>query len=337
MKVKVLDETVSALMSFPQGTPQLLEEMNVAVMEKGNGKKRKRILNGELNGLVFRGYNFGDDTSVKNVFKYAIGVVDESSKKVSLIPVDHPYSMTPNFERKTSVPRLTNNLTYSERKSSLTESFGSRKKQRALKAMQSNIISTENISGVTAIEKSISKTDGSIKEADEIINATELALVQHRLQLLPPFNLDATKVDDVYPMKSLIPLALYQSLENIYDSILENSDDTSSLEFWLARFDSENVSKLITHTLEDIFIRLPDPKKSKFSKKLKAEIIKLLYLKYLLNFYLLVSQSPYNTVARNDVYQPGTPAEVARFISETYSKFKKSNGKPTFHCTKQDM
>ncbi|RYG97952.1 hypothetical protein EON65_52090 [archaeon] len=74
---------------------------------------------------------------------------------ITLYPTDHIYVLRPNLEAlvaaqaaSLAAPSLTQRLSTasaSERRESLTNEFGSKKKKRALQAMKSNIISSENI------------------------------------------------------------------------------------------------------------------------------------------------------------------------------------------------
>ena len=139
----------SFVVAFPQGIPRDLDEVDIRVEQWKDGKRKKRMITGELKGVSYVGSNYEEGSSKKivDVCKYAIGVFDEQTGEIQVTPIDHPYVMRPKIAAHSTAARTTTTMTSYERKSALTDAFGSKKKQRALRAAQSNVISTENISG----------------------------------------------------------------------------------------------------------------------------------------------------------------------------------------------
>ncbi len=164
------------IVSFPQGIPQNIEDMQINASQK-SGKSVKTQITSKLNGVAFKGANFGELAGGKDGFKYAIAIHNTKNKQIRVIPTDHIYVLKPHL-LVSEAPTRQSSMTYQERKQSLTEEFGSRKKKRALQAAQSNVISTENISGASALESSL--TVKSPQANGELIRAAEQALMRNR-------------------------------------------------------------------------------------------------------------------------------------------------------------
>ena len=135
--------TTAALVSFPLGVPWSLDEMRLSIKERPSKKsKRKRMIVGTLNNIEYHGTNYAEGEGLKDdVSRYAIGLLDERTKKIDVLPIDHPYVLRPQLKVASS-GRETSIATDYERKQSLTEAFGSKKKIRSQRAAASNIILT---------------------------------------------------------------------------------------------------------------------------------------------------------------------------------------------------
>jgi hypothetical protein len=88
----VSEDKPAALVSFPQGIPWHLEEMNLNVLEKAksasgpNKRKRKRIVVGSLSDVEYLGCNFGDSSARLDSSCFAIALLDEKSGLLEVIP-----------------------------------------------------------------------------------------------------------------------------------------------------------------------------------------------------------------------------------------------------------
>lgn len=144
------------LVSMHQGLPQIGKPIEVECTTKKVGKKRKTMVTCKSGSVQYKGTDFGDQGNRLNSMNYAVGIVDEKTKEIRIIPVDHVFILSPQLEQTpvTSTVAKSSVSSY-EKKQSLAEAFGSRKKQRAVKAAQSNIISVENIAGATAIQQAL--------------------------------------------------------------------------------------------------------------------------------------------------------------------------------------
>jgi hypothetical protein len=157
------------IVSFPQGVPENSEDMQINVFKKSSKNTRTQIIS-KINGLTFKGSDYGEYSLKKDGYKYAVGVHNVKTNQIKLLQTDHIFTLKAelNFGE---APVRNSTMSYGQRKQSLTEEFGSRKKKSALKAAQSNIISTDNISGVNTLESSLTLNPG---DNVELIKAAEV-------------------------------------------------------------------------------------------------------------------------------------------------------------------
>lgn len=143
------------LVSFPQGVPAHHEEMSLNVGRKQAGRTVRTIITSSFDKVMYKGTDYGEYASKKDNCKYAVGIYDEKSKKMKLVKTDHVYVMKPHIESQVVIPRKSE-MDYDQRRQSLTEEFGSRKKKRALAAEKSNTILTQNIAGANSMQNILS-------------------------------------------------------------------------------------------------------------------------------------------------------------------------------------
>ena len=246
---KVVDKPPqTALVSFPQGIPWNIEEMTVSVRQSMK-KKRKRQVIGSLNGVEYIGNNFKEGESSKNnVSRYAIGLLDQKTGEIEIVPIDHPFALRPQLQ-VASTGRETSNMSNYDRKLSLTETFGSKKKQRAQRAAASNIIKTENISGVDAIETVMAGLSEST-QADgtgTTLDAAEAAVDQHRILMLPAFELTASEPEMCYPLDSLIPVYILDAVGEMHDFILSGCSAADIVGFWKNELSAKDAPKIVSN------------------------------------------------------------------------------------------
>ena len=203
-----------SLVSFPVGVPPDCEDMRLELGQKVKGKKRRRLVVTSTDGLVFRGCDYGEHDSSKNVMQFAIACVDESGR-VKILPTDHAFIMRPDLIDKSNIvaPARLSSLTSIERREKRTDEFGSRKKMRALQVASSNEISAQNISGASAVQSAMER---SIENEGERSNDTQEAMEKNRGLYLPPFNAAATEAMDIYPLDDIIPEDSYDALDVLY-------------------------------------------------------------------------------------------------------------------------
>lgn len=338
------------LLAFHQGVNGGANEqngINISYEQKGCGKKRKRIVTGKSNdGMTYKGTDFGEDSLRMNSHNYAIGMLDEHSGEFVVVPADHVFVMNPSLETKKVDHIDEANTTKSsyERKQSLAEAFGSKKKQRAIEAAQSNIISSENIAGSSSVENVMIKSalkEKDSKEADdtkkEFMNAAADALDSNRKLLLPPYDTETDDIDSIYPLDGLIPSNIMKHLEEYYDTMLHDELKTqgkelSSVEAWEGIMNTENF--IASDTMRLIY----GNSKHIFSSKKgrKQFITRAIYLHCLMQFYVMLSATRDRRADKDTVVKAlqknGLNTNILRHITDTFSNYKTIRGTQHSFC-----
>lgn len=339
------DGGLPLLVAFPQGVPGDGDDMQIIFGEKGEGKKRKHLVLADLNGTKYKGDDIGDNSRKNDSCKFAVGFLPNGSKEMTIFQADHIFVMKPQFENN-RVPVRSLSMTNAERRQSLTEEFGSRKKKRALKAAQSNIISSENIAGASAVESAMASQIDETDANSVLVNAAEDALEKNRLMLLPEFDVQALAVEDAYPVKSLISIALNNALKERYQIMnsemmrASSSERGSKLDIfsWVQRLGSEMTSSLVSSSLRSLPVEEGKATK-KFADQFCVSVSRILLLHYMLRFYLKLVSSYDRSVSIDDLARElsGAPADVLDYFADTFCIRQTIKGKPSIQCSKANM
>jgi hypothetical protein len=330
------------LISFPAGVPGSSEDIKITAMRNKSGKKRKHIVEGKLQNISYQGCDFGVHSASNDLCNYAVGIVNEHTKKMQVVPIHHPFVLSIANKDIQSDNNHVSQMTNFERKQSLTEAFGSKKKQRAMKAAASNTISIENISGANAIENAITAMGNPIQNSEEsiILNAANHALENSRRQLLPEYDTEATDIKHAYPTRGMIPHPVMMSLKERYESMNTEwnisingnriEDAPLLLEKWEDNFKKENSSIFILDCLKhNVFRNIND------AKNLCKNICHLMFWHYMLLACSSVMDKR-KAIIKEDLltFLHHPPIQVFRHITETFLIFQKSNGKNAFATSK---
>lgn len=322
--VKISEDTIKvpSILSFPQGVPNKPMDLTVGK------KKKKRMIISDMDGVSFKGYDFGDYSRDNDSCSYVIGVLDENSQEIRLITKEeHAFVMKSELYSHRSVvaSKSLSNLTSMERKQSLTEEFGSRKKKRALQAAQSNVISSENISGATTVESVMSSEyKGTTADDDQTalssLDASAQALEFNRIELLPTFDEHATITANIYPIDSLIPPKIQTSLSEFFTEIA--SKETSPMDLFKVaeKFLRSEQGMVICQDL--ITVGGGSLGGSSASEKTKAKkyIEKVLFLHFILQFYSKMVLNGDKSVSKEDVNAClKAPQPIMSFISGKFA------------------
>lgn len=185
MRIEVHEESTGAplLVSFPGGVPAFsLEDMDVVssrlVATKASAAKTRVKVT--LDNLLYEGADFGDSAAKKDVFQYAIGIVRKNDdSRLHIYPAGHPFALRTrpqSFVSKTNHASMSN----MERKESLTQEFGSKKKKSQVRAAKSNLISAENISGAKDLKSLV--TDKAPEVDEELLQTAEDVVRRSRIR-----------------------------------------------------------------------------------------------------------------------------------------------------------
>ena len=335
------------LLSFHQGLGDVEHKnMQLSYSLKGEGKKRKRIVSGVVDDVTYNGTDFGADSLKLNSSAYAVGMLDESTGELSVVPADHIFVMQPAIKKDLAeASSAASTSSHFERKQQLAVAFGSSKKIRAINAAQSNVISVENIAGASSVQSEMKSSSSSTQNGDEetvaFVNAASDALNINRKLLLPEYNLTVTKTEDVYPITGMIPRNIQSDLdeyftENIVKELTLQEKDLSNITTWNQYVQSEELSS------STITLILSDSSSCLSSKKgRKSLITKCLYLTYMITFYVLLTNNRDRTVLKDDILgklqKENMNTSVLQHITDSFSAYKRYKGKPAFCATKANL
>jgi hypothetical protein len=145
--------------------------------KSGGAKTRIKVT---LDNLMYEGNDFGENAAKKDVYQYAIGIIrKDDDSKLHIYPAGHPYSLRTKpktFASKTARSSMTN----MERRESLTQEFGSKKKKSQVRAAKSNLISAENISGAKDLRTMV--TDNAPEMDEDLLQTAEDVVKRSRIR-----------------------------------------------------------------------------------------------------------------------------------------------------------
>lgn len=318
------------LLSFPQGVPTDISEMELIVRQRGELKKRKREIVGKLDQLNLIGRDHvggGSSRRIPDACSYAIGVLDPATNVLSVYPAGHAFVMNPVFEEHGS--GLAAEASYLDRLRASTEAFGSKKKKKSLKATESNRISSENILGASTLEKAlVEKTNDNEEDEPFVANAAEEALEAHRIKMLPKYDVTATTVEGAYPFKDLIQKDHVVALSKYLNSQVLRAEDLPHAKF-LEAMRAYTPMKLVTALAGAVHsFHLTESTPSKAAKDaFSRDMAKVLMLHALLALYLQLAQDRHQKVAKNNITLSSKlnyPAPVVKQILYEFTSIKEA-------------
>lgn len=226
---------------------------------RSSKKKKQRILLTHTDKMVYQGVNFAHHKPSLNFQNYAVGVYNKQSGKVEMHALDHIYVLQPSIQsRLTSTSTAQQEDTdeeqpeaeavgvskYDQRKA-LVNAFGNKASKRIVKNVEENRLNPSNIAGSKAVHRVLEEkmqameqpsttsstsgksTSGAATKSKEGESVDARALDATRRAMLPPFNADAVKQDEVYDPESFLDVdhveALVLQAQYFMDQIKDNS------------------------------------------------------------------------------------------------------------------
>lgn len=317
------DDATPLLVSFPGGC--FIEHTDIVEInrwqKKSTGSKLRQIVSFETNGIEYRGSDFGPGGVSSDLCQYAICSYKKDSKKLLVLPVQHPYAMYKVSQDNLNV-ETTVTLSSATKRKALTEAFGSNKKKRAVRAQESNVISAESISGGSVLHQAV--TDSIVDIGDASKYAADRAVELQRHELLPPYDEAATELSEVYPVNGIISDNIHILLEAHFDKLIDaaknHSIDISTKELWYEYF-LPRCNRNYVKSFIDITIPIPI---EKIKTKMKTKLARLLYLDLMILFYKLISRG---AVAKSSFTSDSSiPQPILRHISDCFSTYRKGKG-----------
>ena len=162
---------------------------------------------------------------------------------------------------------------------------------------------------------------------DQHVSAVKRALEDQRRDLFPPYNDLAEELSEAYPIRGIIAEDLQTSLEEHYSALLEavEGQPLASKADWLRQFFPHCSGAFVQSLISDNIAAYS----MKHKNKARTKTAQLMYLDMLINFYKLKATG--HVILKDDVVGTGAfPPSVLQVISQSYSTFRKANGKNAF-------
>jgi ribosomal protein S8E len=343
------------LLSFPFGVLQSSDKIQLQAFEKATSKKRKFLLDSDFAGVNFQGCNYGVNNFSNDFAGFSVGVYDEVTGEMQLHRVGHAYAMEQVVEVEgllSSSASTASTMTAMERRQSLTDTFGSKKKKRAMRAAESNIISSHNIVAADTISDMLTESledqqrEALSQQQNQFVSGNaggnKTAMDHHREMMLPTFDASATVLQEAYPLScaagagggagGLLPRHLVPLLADWVDTLSSRSSSSSTTE-WQHRFSQDkSCPKLVQEMFEHNIAQLKD-------KKFKKAMSLLMLCSTMMRLAVALLEGNSKPIVKETLEEQllSPPPALLRHLTDSFAVFKKSFGKQAFVSTKSLM
>ncbi|KAN0142082.1 RNA polymerase I associated factor, A49-like protein [Lactarius tabidus] len=210
-----------ALASFPSLTPPSATAFNSFVREQDEGKefvKRPSTIAGETDTVEFSGSSNEASDGIGS--RYFLALRRPGSSKLILHPaplylMSRQVKALRNF--KPTEPGISERL---QARNVLGEAFGTKKAKVAIRAHERNKMD------VSVMEAVADVLQDRIEEGTENLPTQEkMEHVVNAARLIPAYNADAQRPEDVYPLHNIIPEQEWAALDNLLYKLKNEPDD----------------------------------------------------------------------------------------------------------------
>ena len=219
-------EEGAVLCRFPHGPPeQLLDpaafpSIAFHLHQHRDTKSRttatQRTLTATSPRVDYLGRNFGDQSTKLDAYTYAVGLLDDRQRAISLLPVSHVYNMSQHV--KIRAPRTAppaepeGELTYAMRQKALIDSFGSKKRKSQLASKESNRVIVQQ--HTAAVLDAALQQNRPTRSVDEEETSEAAIMRQTKMAVLPPFDEGTDEPMRIYPLERFIPTHVQHLLQS---------------------------------------------------------------------------------------------------------------------------
>lgn len=282
----------------------------------GSRKTHQRVLKSETDKTNVRACNFGD-LQASSDYHYLVCVVDEekgvgqvydaerfaAQRTVKLLEAKEAAASAGSSRAPTPVQD------YKAAKALLGETFGTKKVKQALHSQEKNQINIGQLESSSAgfINRSLDRSIDRIQEETEMASAATTASSSEApgidvAGLLPPFSATASRVEDIYQVKDIIPNDAFYAMP--VDEFAEDSSE--SWEVLQKRF---GVTDFVLERIRNA------SSVSDGGHRLRC----LLYLHYLMRFREL-KEGSLNSEASLQKALPGASAALLSHLLDTFTE-----------------
>lgn len=200
-----------AIASFTNST-NIPESVSLDLYSSTKQPSSKSILHGESKDSELK----YDADELKDS-QYVLGVYDSKSQSIKLIPHTKMFSgrvsstktliNDAKLVKKLKRKDISKEGTFAERRNMLGEEFGTKKAKKAITEAARNKIDAGMLE-----DSQIDIVDGIRKTTKSMLNRDQMAkLVEKENRVIPPCNVDATNVEEIYPIEEIVPDEILQS------------------------------------------------------------------------------------------------------------------------------
>lgn len=299
-----------------------------------------------MNGLKFEGFDYGNHNPSYDLNSYAVGIYDEKRNSITLQPVHHIFAMNVIHANRDNIPQMNTSLSNYDRKHDLTEAFGSKKKKRAMKQQESNTISSESITGASALHEAVgivaSNNSDNVDDPTSTMDAASQALAAHRELMLPVHNMNATTLAEAYPPKDLYSGAVHHALkewiEKMANEVAGLADSTPPLSRWKEVLHQRAIPEICLELIDSLYAaKVTSSGDTVGLKAFQKSLRLIIYLSSMMRLCeCLISNSKDRPVARDVIttFLGDAPVALLRYLTDSFSTHKKVNGVHSFQATK---
>ncbi|KAF8901069.1 RNA polymerase I associated factor, A49-like protein [Gymnopilus junonius] len=235
--------------------------------EDGTEAEQDFLVVGETKSVEFVSNEEETRKAADSGCHYLLAVRNKRTGTISLLPSPKsPHILTHTVKALKSLPSLAapSKLEYLEAKTTLGETFGTKKQKANIRAQQRNKIDVGAMEGVMGhIMDSIEKGAQGLLTAEESKEAAD------KNRLIPPFSADVTDPAEVYPLHDIIPEAEWKTLSiSSFDAAQTHWERIALLPYQKSDWVNDHLKTLVNSTSK--------------SKKKKIKI--LLYISSMLAF-----------------------------------------------------
>ncbi|KAF9544915.1 DNA-directed RNA polymerase I subunit rpa49 [Mortierella hygrophila] len=206
------------LAAFPGIAPPKSVPFNVYKpdSEESKNKKKRRIVEADTGKVEFVGQNFGDSARA-GYCRYVLAIRDKDTNKITfkdapIISVNRTIKTLKNAK-----PQVANKEQFIQAKNILGHTFGTKKIKQQINSVARNAVNVSALDSIAGILHDSIAAKTSALPSKESIKARA-----DEDRPIPPFDLAATKVEDIYKIDSLITPAEYQVIP--FKALLEKTN-----------------------------------------------------------------------------------------------------------------
>lgn len=187
-----------------------------------------KILVAETPEMTYVGQNFGKKSFINNnsSLKYYVGVYDEKTGKMRICDTEL-FNMLPHIpgrddtDSKTpQLPKVPAERNYSEKLGMLTEAFGSKWKKSALEKQLRNRVDEQSMKDQLSADIRLGKEQAKLHAESQQVEE-----VDPMLEIIPPCNKSAEKVEEVYKLSDILSEAEMSSLQTPAQVFFDSTPD----------------------------------------------------------------------------------------------------------------